>query len=359
LQLKQGLNAVISTYQSMDKDLDGREVGKVQTDEGWSQLEWKSLHTLFGEKIIGKTNEAGARSVSARWGRKVLRSYSSSFYAVTRFLPADKRADVEMIYAAVRYPDEVVDTFQLSATDKVDMLDDWQHYFEKTDYFSGIANAVEHGIPVTLAGFRDVARRNGIPDEYYISFLKAMRSDLTPQQFVDWPDLIDRYIYGSASVVGYFLAHVYGSANGASIAECMQSARALAIALQLTNFARDVSDDAARGRCYLPIDRLDSAGRSISGRVMKGDLKSILEAKLKLAEEAAIWYDRSAPGIQAFNPDSRIAIESCHRLYSRLNSKIQNSESASERSSLSLLEKLSVLPANKYWQLPVSLIFDR
>ena len=359
MQLKQRLNDVIGTYQAVDRVLYRRDIGKIHADEGWSQPEWNSLHTLFGDKIAGQADEAGARSVAARWGRKVLRSYSSSFYAVTRFLPAVKRADVEMIYAAVRYPDEVVDTFQISATGKVDILYDWQQYFENTDYFSGIADAVDHGIPVTLAGFRDVARRNGIPDEYYISFLNAMRSDIAPQQFADWSDLIDRYIYGSASVVGYFLAHVYGSASGASAAECMQSARALAIALQLTNFARDVSDDAARGRCYLPVDRSDSAGRSISGRVLKGDPRSMLEAKLQLAEEAAIWYDRSAPVIQAFNPDSRIAIESCHRLYSRLNSKILNSESASERSCLSLSEKLSVLPANKYWRLPVSLIFDR
>ena len=186
-----------------------------------------------------------------------------------------------------------------------------------------------------------------------------MRSDIDPQQFADWPDLIDRYIYGSASVVGYFLAHVYGYDKGASVAQCMQSARALAIALQLTNFARDVSDDAARGRCYLPVDRSDSSGRSISGRVLKGDTKAMLEAKLLLAEEAAIWYERSAPVLKAFNPDSRIAIESCHRLYSLLNNKILNSLSASERSSLSLFEKLSVLPANKSWRLPVSLIFDR
>jgi phytoene synthase len=359
LQLKQRLNAVIGTYQAMDRVRYRREVGDVRADEVWSQLEWESRHILFDEKIAGQTNEAIARSVASRWGRKVLRSYSSSFYAVTRFLPPVKRADVEMIYAAVRYPDEVVDSFPLSATSKVEMLDDWEHHFENSNYFSGIANAVENGIPVTLAGFRDVARRNGIPDEYYIAFLNAMRSDIDPQQFADWPDLIDRYIYGSASVVGYFLAHVYGPAKGASAAKCMQSARALAIALQLTNFARDVSDDAARGRCYLPVDRSSSAGRSISGRVLSGDFSSMLEAKLLLAEEAEIWYDRSAPLINAFNPDSRIAIESCHRLYSVLNRKILNSASASERSSLSLFEKLSVLPVNKSWRLPVSLIFDR
>ncbi|MDA0676475.1 MAG: squalene/phytoene synthase family protein, partial [Chloroflexi bacterium] len=175
----------------------------------------------------------------------------------------------------------------------------------------------------------------------------------------DWPDLIDRYIYGSATVVGYFLAHVYGSASGSSTAECMQSARALAIALQLTNFARDVSDDAARGRCYLPVDRLDADGNNISRRVLAGEHISILEASRQLAEEAAIWYDRAEPGIQAFNPDSRIAIEACHRLYSRLNSKILSSESASERASLSLFEKLSVLPTSKYWRLPVALLFER
>jgi hypothetical protein len=66
LQLKQRLNAAIGTYQIMDKDLGLRDVGKVQADEGWSQLQWNSLHTLFSEKIASQTNEVGARSVAAK-----------------------------------------------------------------------------------------------------------------------------------------------------------------------------------------------------------------------------------------------------------------------------------------------------
>ena len=50
----------------MDTTVDRSQVGEVQADEGWSQLQWNSLHTLFSEKIASQTNEVGARSVAAK-----------------------------------------------------------------------------------------------------------------------------------------------------------------------------------------------------------------------------------------------------------------------------------------------------
>lgn len=359
MQLKQQFGGVDRPNMSQEPNHLWGEGRRVQADDVWSEQTWDTLHASVAEKVRLHSDEANARAVVARWGRKVLRSYSSSFYAVTRFLPSQKRADVEMVYAAVRYPDEVVDAFHLNAESKVRNLDAWQDQFSRTSFFPGIVDAVKDGIPVTLAGFRDVARRNDIPDEHYMAFLEAMKSDISPQLFSNWSDLVDRYIYGSATVVGYFLAHIYKPAEGATMAECLDSARVLAIALQLTNFARDVADDSARGRCYLPTDRTDANGNRVSNGVLAGEEQAIVEATWQLADEAAKWYDRAEPGIQSFHRDSRIAIEACHRLYSRLNSKILASENAGERSSLSMFEKLSVLPTSKYWRLPAALVFER
>lgn len=185
-----------------------------------------------------------------------------------------------------------------------------------------------------------------------------MRADIAPRVFSDWDDLLNSYVYGSATVVGYFLAHIYGAAPNRSMSDCLEASRDLAIALQLTNFARDVSDDAARGRCYMPADQ-QSSGQPFIEDVLDGDLDAMLNAKIVLAGEAARWYERASKGFDSFNADSRIAIEACHRLYSRLNENILLSESAYERESLSMREKLSVLPVSKYWRLPAALLLER
>lgn len=332
---------------------------RVQADSMWHQVEWDLSERKNSAAVISAENETTARKVAARWGRRVLRSYSSSFYTVTRFLPRHKRADVEMVYAAVRYPDEVVDTFDISAEQKVAELDRWEELFRTSAHGVDIRSNVSSGIPVTIAGFRDALLRNEIPDQYYIDFLAAMRRDVEPSRFTDWNDLIENYIYGSATVVGYFLAHIYGKARGWTLEESLRGARSLAIALQLTNFARDVADDAARGRCYLPEQTETDSGRSLVEAVLSQDTDAVLEAKHLLAEEAAMWYERAKEDVDAFNPDSVIAISSCLRLYSALNDRILANTHPLIRESLSFREKLSVLPRSKYWRLPAALVLER
>ena len=329
------------------------------SDPVWSQDEWERLHQLQAHLILEASDEEKATRIASHWGRKVLRRYSSSFFAVTRFLPAGKRDDVEMVYAAVRYPDEVVDSFPLDAEEKSDLLAQWRNWFTASADHTDIRNTTQQGIPVTIAGYRDVARRSGIPDRFYNSFLDAMEADIAPPRYSSWEQLIDNYIYGSATVVGYFLAHIYGSAEGANRDETLESAKALAIALQLTNFARDVTDDSLRGRCYLPTSCMDRDGNSIALGVLNRDPHSMLTARHLLASEADRWYEMAQSGIDSFHPDSRVAIDSCHRLYSRLNSKILLSEDITERLSLTLLEKFSVLPSRKYWRLPMALVLER
>ena len=58
----------------------------------WSQAYWQTFHKQSASDVSEVMDESSARLLSARFGRKVLRSYSSSFYAVTRFLPPDKKA---------------------------------------------------------------------------------------------------------------------------------------------------------------------------------------------------------------------------------------------------------------------------
>lgn len=356
---RQELTAKLAPQKKSDSSHGLRNNLHVKADNVWDKDEWDRKETENRAAVLATENETAARKVAARWGRRVLRSYSSSFYAVTRFLPRDKRADVEMVYAAVRYPDEVVDTFNISTVEKIEELDYWEALFKTSGHSADIKSNVAVGVPVTVAGFRDVLRRNSIPDAYYVDFLAAMRRDIAPSRFTDWNDLIENYIYGSATVVGYFLAHIYGAAAGRTLEDCLRGARSLAIALQLTNFARDVADDAARGRCYLPEHTAANPDSSLVDVVLAQNTDVVLEAKHLLAEEAALWYERARKGVNAFSPDSVIAISSCLRLYSALNDRILANTHPLVRESLSFREKLSVLPKSKYWRLPAALVLER
>src|SRR5581483_6063241 len=119
------------------------------------------------------------------------------------------------IYAAVRYPDEIVDTFRLPPGERDRLLDEW-------------SDGYELGLD---AGAIHEALNCGMPPEHYRAFIDAMRHDVRPRRFGTLDDLIDNYIYGSAIVVGYFLTYVYGAATPVDFERALGSARALGIAL--------------------------------------------------------------------------------------------------------------------------------
>ena len=300
-------------------------------------------------------SEVEAHGVIARQARSVLRTYSTSFFMVTRFLPPAKRAKVEAIYAVVRYPDEIVDTFPLDPGDQLARLNDWENSYDAALASASVVAAVERGVPCFLALFADVVRQHDIPVEYYRSFLAAMRLDAVPRTFATLDELVDTYIYGSAIVVGYFLTHVYGPNHQRDYHRAMRSARHLAIALQLTNFLRDVGEDQRRGRIYLPLDMLRAEGihdLNVGGPSQRGGIMRVLR---ELACVAEGHYRRAAADVDAFAGDSQTAIRACIEVYRQLNDRISRSADAIGcRARVPFTRKYRVLPASKYWRLPLA-----
>lgn len=231
-----------------------------QPEEVWSQQRWQMLEQETRQRALAAHSDAETWEVLVKQARLVLKTYSTSFFIVTRFLPPAKRAKVEAIYAAVRYPDEVVDTFPLTQIQRTKLLDDWSEHYDAALRCRSLRQSLEQGAPCFVAAFAKVVRECGIPPEHYRAFLDAMRLDVWPRKFATLDDLIESYIYGSAIVVGYFLTYVYGSPRPQDFERALKSARDLGIALQLTNFLRDVAEDQQRGRFYLPQDLLRAEG---------------------------------------------------------------------------------------------------
>lgn len=327
-----------------------------QGNRVWTEEEWGAFERAVRVQTARVPDEK-LSSLLISACRRVMRTYTSSFFIVSRFLPRAKRNDVEAIYAAVRYPDEVVDTFPLSPQEREARLDAWEAAYATALGASNLRDSLNRGVSVFLAPFVQVVKRYRIPTEYYRAFLQAMRLDIQPRFFQTLDDLIASYIYGSAVVVGYFLTHVYGAVSPDRFGDAMQSARDLGIALQLTNFLRDVAEDRRRGRLYLPLDLLQAEGiRNVEASHAWPEA-ALRQAVKKLARTAAEYYARSEKQLDAFAEDCRVAIRACMAVYGKLNERIlHNDRGWPHRESVPFLEKWRALPASKYWRLPWALL---
>jgi len=318
----------------------------IADEQLWGPEKWESLELNYNKKISNAVSEDKAYDFGKELGRKILKNYSKSFFTVTRFLPKHKRDLVEIVYAAVRYPDEIVDTFNFSDEQKENLLNDWGEKFKFSRQYTSLISSVNNKVPVVLSGFRKLSLDKSIPEKYYFSFLDAMKKDIKTKSYKNMDDLIDNYIYGSAIVVGYFLAYIYGAIKDKSVKDLLKPSKELGIALQLTNIARDVYEDYFRGRYYTPVDLLDLPKNEIE---LEG---YVINARKILALEAESWYIKAEKGTELFAKDSQIAIQSCLNLFRKLNEKILSEEKpANYRYSLSLKEKLSFIPLSKVWKL--------
>jgi len=321
----------------------------------WDEAYWRQFEDVTRDLALRSRTASAAWDALARRSRLVLKAYSTSFFLVTRFLPPAKRAQVEAVYAAVRFPDEVVDSFPLPPVQQLAILDRWAVDYDRALQIASLHERLEVGIPATVAGFAQVVRDCQIPPEHYHSFLDAMRRDAAPRPFATLSDLIEDYVYGSAIVVGYFLAYVYGASSPDQFERSLQASRDLGIALQLTNFLRDVGEDQRRGRVYLPVELLDREGIATPSLGDTKQLEPLRHVLQTISAEAERGYRAAERNLDAFAPDCRTAIQACIDVYRLLNLRIgRSAEGIRHRESVPMRDKFGALPPSKYWRLPLA-----
>ena len=321
----------------------------------WTPNEWGNFEESYLNVL--KSSSANNLDVAVKFSRKVLKTHSTSFFIVTRFLPKFMRDEVELVYGSVRFPDEIVDSFDIKNDEKKVLLSNWRNKYRLALESGSFEDSINKDVPILLAGFTEVVKKYSIPSSYYESFLDAMELDVEPRNFENTDDLIDNYVYGSAIVVGYFLAYVYGSSQNNNFKETLKSSKELGIALQLTNFIRDINEDLKRGRIYIPKTILKNNGIELKNYAnnVNQNTTSINSARMELASIANKYYKESEKGIESFSPDSRVAIKACIELYGKLNERIiSRGNDIKVRESLSWSEKLGALPSSKYWKLPMA-----
>ena len=205
------------------------------------------LDPAGGEKLDGTL----ALAQSYELCRRVQRSHSKTYYFSTRLLPPDVRPHVHALYAFMRYADEIVDN--PGGTTPQEQLASLEAFEEET-----LAAVAGEDVPnPVLRAYAATARERGIEPENITAFMKSMKMDTSVSRYATYEDL-KVYTYGSAAVVGLMMCRILGATDE----RAEEHAEALGVAMQLSNFLRDVSEDWGRGRVYLPLEDLKRFGYS-------------------------------------------------------------------------------------------------
>jgi phytoene synthase len=258
-----------------------------------------------------------------------LRTGSRSFAMASLFLPRRVRAPATALYAFCR-----------AADDAIDLSDDQGAALAllrgrlDTIYAGMPTNAVDRAFAAVVADF---ALPRALPE----ALLEGFAWDVEARRYADLPALIG-YAMRVAGTVGVMMALLMGTRDAAMLS----SACDLGCAMQLTNIARDVGEDARAGRLYLPLDWLRAEGLDpdtwLAAPRFTPGLGRVVE---RLLAEAERLYARAEPGIARLPARCRPAIRAARLLYDGIGKAVARAghDSVSARAVVPMRRKLALL----------------
>jgi len=261
--------------------------------------------------------------------RGVARKRARNFYYSFVLLPREQSNAMCAIYAFMRYCDDLSDEPGASR----EAMERWR---------GALGNALAGKFDAYPAwpAFYDTVQRYRIPHEYFFQMIEGVTSDLEPRALQTFDELY-RYCYQVASVVGLCTIHVFGFESPAAL----PLAEKCGVAFQLTNILRDIAEDAARDRVYLPAEDLRRFG--VDSRDLRngqpGDaLRSLMRFE---AGRARAYYRESQPLVDMIHKPSRPALRALIGIYSHLLTRIEERkfDVFTERVSLSAAEKCGIV----------------
>jgi len=242
---------------------------------------------------------------------EVLSLSGSNFALPIRLLPEAKRRGTTALYAFCRRADDIVDD-NANPVEARPALDTFEA--ELSAAIAGGASAD----PVIRAVV-DTVRRFAVPVNYLHDIIDGCRMDLDRSSYDTFPDL-EEYCGRVASAVGLAAIHIWGFR---SPREALPAAHACGLAFQLTNILRDIPEDLARGRIYLPEEEFRASDCSPadlrSGRIGPGFERL---ASMNVAR-AADCYRQAARLDRLLSTDGRIVFRAMFGAYRSLFAAVQ------------------------------------
>jgi phytoene synthase len=255
--------------------------------------------------------------------RQVARRRARNFYYSFVLLPRPKRDAICAVYAFMRHCDDLSDAPDLEKESARAALEQWRSELDA-------ALDRRHGQDPVWPALDDTVRKHSIPRQYLYDMIEGVSSDLEPRRIATFDELY-RYCYQVASVVGLTVIHIFGYRS----AEALPLAEKCGVAFQLTNILRDVGEDTARGRVYIPVEDLERFGVHAWERS-----ENFVELMRFQAARARAYYAEARPLLGMIEPSCRSSLWALIEIYSRLLERI-------ERSGFDVLSRRISLPG---WQ---------
>ena len=192
--------------------------------------------------------------------RRVARDSGSSFYAGMRLLPAERRNALFAVYALARRIDDVADDDGAQG-DKLAALTEIRTGLERLD----------EGVDPVLVALADASARFPIPVGAFGELVDGAEMDVRGTEYATYAEL-ERYCRCVAGSIGRLSLGVFDCSDRVSAAPLADE---LGIALQIGNILRDVGEDAARGRVYLPREDLERFGCAATPAALQGPIELV------------------------------------------------------------------------------------
>ncbi len=300
-----------------------------------------------------------------KYCESVTREHAKSFYFANKFLPKDKQKAVYALYALCRNVDDEVDEAEVrSEAEAIKAVENWkvklnEVYSKKVESsefgVQSLRKKIKNSKPKTLnsepetlnselvfIAWEDMLKTYAIPQEIPLDLMKGVLMDTHQNRYETFDELYT-YCYRVASTVGLMSSEILGYSDKVAL----EYAEALGIAMQLTNILRDVKEDAAMNRIYLPqedLRRFNITEEQIFANEFDGKFIEMMKFQIARARE---YYAEGEKGIPYLEKDSRFCVLLASRIYGKILDEIekQNYNVFEQRVFTTKGQKLFSIPA--------------
>ena len=243
--------------------------------------------------------------------RALTKKSASNLALAFILLPREKRDAMAALYAFCRAVDDVADEDSVPTYRRREQLAAWR---------ADIRRACENQKPqfVLNQEFQPVIQKFRLPFNLFDDLVQGCEMDLEKLRYQTFEEL-DRYCYHVASAVGLLSIEIFGYRNPA----CREYAVYLGKALQLTNILRDVKNDAARGRIYLPQSELKECAVT-EAEILNSQYSDRYQALASgVARRARNYYRLAQKTLPPEDRKAMVAAELMGSVYWRLLQKLE------------------------------------
>jgi phytoene synthase len=249
------------------------------------------------------------------------RRAAANFYYGIRLLPREKRQAMCAVYAYARRVDDIGDG-HIADREKLELLDACGRSLRELSTAS---------MDPVMAALADARARFQLPIDALEGLLAGVRMDVEGATYATFDDLLV-YCRRVAGTIGRLCLAIFGSGEEPRATALADD---LGVAMQLTNILRDICEDAASGRVYIPREDLDLYRLSADGRFEGGEGQ--LDAMMRFqALRAGDWFDRGLVLVELLDRRSGACVLAMANIYRGVLERIADDPPAARRERVSL-----------------------